>query len=76
MKWFIDGDRKTMFFQSYVKGKRKKFHMAEMIIEQGMLLKSNEEIGEATIQYLRIILLRSTMWKTIRCWNIFLHALP
>ncbi|KAH0695148.1 hypothetical protein KY290_021498 [Solanum tuberosum] len=51
MKWFTDGDRNTKFFHSYVKGRRKKLHIAEMTTEQGLTLMSNDEIGGASVAY-------------------------
>jgi len=38
MKWFSDGDRYTKFFHSYVKGKRKKLHIDEIVTDQGITL--------------------------------------
>ncbi|XP_015167468.1 uncharacterized protein [Solanum tuberosum] len=38
MKWFKDGDMNTKFFHNYVKGMRKKLHIAEIQTEQGDML--------------------------------------
>ncbi|XP_049413166.1 uncharacterized protein LOC125876094 [Solanum stenotomum] len=51
MKWCMDGDRNTNFFHSFVKGRRKKLHIAEMITEQGVTLSTNDEIREAAVQF-------------------------
>ncbi|KAH0696200.1 hypothetical protein KY289_013682 [Solanum tuberosum] len=53
MKWFKEGDMNTKFFHSYVKGRRKKLHINEIITEQGVGLKSNSEIGNAAVEYFR-----------------------
>ncbi|KAG5616263.1 hypothetical protein H5410_016087 [Solanum commersonii] len=42
MKWFKEGDANTKFFHSYVTGRKKKLHIAEI---------SNEQIGKATVDF-------------------------
>ncbi|XP_015158226.1 uncharacterized protein [Solanum tuberosum] len=51
MKWFVDGDRNTKFFHSYVKGRRKKLHLAEICNEHGVMVKTNQQIGQAAISF-------------------------
>ncbi|KAH0672621.1 hypothetical protein KY284_023708 [Solanum tuberosum] len=50
MKWFIDGDRNTKFFHSYVKGRRRRLQLNEILDEQGVLLKDKKDIGEAAVK--------------------------
>lgn len=33
IKWFKEGDANTKFFDSYVMGRRKKLHIAEIVTE-------------------------------------------
>ncbi|WMV41297.1 hypothetical protein MTR67_034682 [Solanum verrucosum] len=51
MKWFSDGDRNTKFFHSYVRGRRKKLCIAEIETEQGVILQSNNQIGQAAVEF-------------------------
>lgn len=51
MKWFVDGDRNTKFFHSYVKGRREKMHLEEISNEQGDVVQSNHLIGEAVVSF-------------------------
>ncbi|KAG5630564.1 hypothetical protein H5410_002281 [Solanum commersonii] len=50
MKWFNDGDRNTNFFQSYVKGRRRRLHINEMENEQGVLIKDPTSLAIERIQ--------------------------
>lgn len=50
MKWFIDGDRNTKFFHSYVKGRRRRLQLNEILDEQSVLLKDKKDIGEAAVK--------------------------
>lgn len=51
MKWLKDGDRNTRFFYSYVKGRRRKLHIDEIHNSQGQVLYSDEEKGNAAVQF-------------------------
>ncbi|WMV21122.1 hypothetical protein MTR67_014507 [Solanum verrucosum] len=51
MKWFSDGDRNTKIFHSYVKGKRKKLHIDEIVTDQEITLQTNEQIGLAAVGF-------------------------
>lgn len=51
MKWFVEGDMNTKFFHSYVKGRRKKLHLSEISNEQGEMVHSNQQIGEAAVAF-------------------------
>jgi len=50
MRWFTDGDRNTRFFHSYVKGRRMKPHIEKITTEQGVILESNQQIGEEAVE--------------------------
>ncbi|KAH0693550.1 hypothetical protein KY285_020647 [Solanum tuberosum] len=50
MKWFKDGDMNTKFFHNYVKGMRKKLHIAEIQTEQGDMLANKAYEHETLIQ--------------------------
>uniref|UniRef100_M1AL69 RNA-directed DNA polymerase (Reverse transcriptase); Ribonuclease H n=1 Tax=Solanum tuberosum TaxID=4113 RepID=M1AL69_SOLTU len=51
MKWFTEGDMNTKFFHSYVKGRRKRLHIAKIVTEQGITLTSNDQIGQAALEF-------------------------
>ncbi|WMV24639.1 hypothetical protein MTR67_018024 [Solanum verrucosum] len=51
MKWFTEGDMNTKFFHSYVKGRRKRLHIAEIVTEHGITLTSNDQIGQAALEF-------------------------
>lgn len=51
VRWLKDGDRNTMFFHSYVKGRRKKLHISEILDEQGRLMNTEAQIGDAAVRY-------------------------
>lgn len=53
MKWFRDGDRNTKFFHSFVKGRRKKLHIGEIYTNAGEVVKTNEQIGAAAVDFFR-----------------------
>ncbi|KAK6803878.1 hypothetical protein RDI58_001662 [Solanum bulbocastanum] len=46
MRWFTDGDRNTKFFHSYVKGRKRKLQLNEIIDGQVVLYKESKDIGE------------------------------
>ncbi|KAH0679808.1 hypothetical protein KY284_020893 [Solanum tuberosum] len=51
MRWFKDGDRNTKFYHTYVKGRRKKLHIGEIQSNHGDVFKTNDQIGEATVDF-------------------------
>ncbi|KAH0744967.1 hypothetical protein KY290_032960 [Solanum tuberosum] len=51
MRWFQDGDKNTRFFHNYVKGRRKKLHLAEIQMEQGDVVNSSDGIGAEAVSY-------------------------
>ncbi|KAH0655111.1 hypothetical protein KY290_030912 [Solanum tuberosum] len=51
MKWFKDGDRNTKFFHAFVKGRRQKLHIGEILTSQGEVVQSNDQIGAATVEF-------------------------
>lgn len=51
MKWFTPGDRNTKFFHVYVQGERRKLHIHEILLDGGVALNTDKEIGEAAVQY-------------------------
>lgn len=50
MMWFAQRDKNIKIFHSFVQGRRRKLHLAEITIEQGEVLSSNNSIGEAAIR--------------------------
>lgn len=46
MRRFVDDDRNTRFFHSYVKERRKEFHLSEITTDQGVILSANKQIVE------------------------------
>jgi len=51
MKWFSEGDMITKFFHSYVKGRRKKLHLSAIETDQGDIVNTNEQIGDAAVKF-------------------------
>ncbi|WMV24107.1 hypothetical protein MTR67_017492 [Solanum verrucosum] len=51
MKWFKDGDRNTKFFHAFVKGRRQKLHIGEILTSQGEMVQSNDQIGAAAVEF-------------------------
>ncbi|XP_015077714.1 uncharacterized protein LOC107021542 [Solanum pennellii] len=51
MRWFKDGDRNTIFYHTYVKGRRKELHIGEIKFNHEDVLKTNDRIGEATVDF-------------------------
>lgn len=47
MRWFNDGDRNTKFFHAYVKGRRRRLQLNDILNDQGDVLKDTKSIGEA-----------------------------
>ncbi|KAG5631132.1 hypothetical protein H5410_002849 [Solanum commersonii] len=51
MRWFVNGDRNTKFFHSYVKGRKKKLHISEIQTPKGDTVNSNENIGAEVVKF-------------------------
>ncbi|WMV51940.1 hypothetical protein MTR67_045325 [Solanum verrucosum] len=49
MKWFVEGDKNSKFFHSYVQGKRRKLHITEIHNVHGNILTDDTRIGEEAI---------------------------
>lgn len=50
MRWFNDGDRNTKFSHSYVKGRRRRLQLNEIVDDQGVLLKNTTNIEETVVK--------------------------
>lgn len=50
-KWLQDGDKNTKFFHSYVKGRRRKLHIGEIISSQGETLSEENTIGDEAVRF-------------------------
>lgn len=50
MSWFMEGDRNTKFFHSYVKGRRKRLCIQNIEDKQGRMLESEMDIGEEAVR--------------------------
>lgn len=53
MKWFAEGDRNTKFFHPYVKGRRKKLHLAQITNSQGVTVHTNHEIRKEVVTFFK-----------------------
>lgn len=53
MRWFAKGDKYTRFFYVYVKGRRKKLHIAEITNKQGLILQTNQQMGEKAVEFFK-----------------------
>lgn len=51
MRWFKDGHKNTRFFHNYVKGRRKKLHVAEIQIGQGEVVYNSDDVGAEAISF-------------------------
>ncbi|XP_049394714.1 uncharacterized protein LOC125859004 [Solanum stenotomum] len=49
MKWFVEGNRNSKFFHSYVQGKRRKLHITKIQDVHGNILTDDTRIGEEAI---------------------------
>ncbi|XP_049399723.1 uncharacterized protein LOC125863750 [Solanum stenotomum] len=53
MKWFKEGDRNTKFFHAYVKGKRRKLQVVDILTNQGDKISTTQNIGEEAVNAFR-----------------------
>lgn len=51
MSWFTMGDKNTMFFHSYVQGKRKKLFLKEIYDEQEVTVNTTSKIGMRAVDF-------------------------
>lgn len=51
MRWFKDGDRNTRFFHNYVKERRKKLYISDIIIAQGAFVTTSNNIRAEAVLF-------------------------
>ncbi|KAK4719395.1 hypothetical protein R3W88_017733 [Solanum pinnatisectum] len=51
MRWFKDGVKNTKFFHNYVKGRRKKLFISEIITVQGEYINTSENIDNEAVAF-------------------------
>ncbi|KAG5570617.1 hypothetical protein H5410_060383 [Solanum commersonii] len=51
MMWFAQGDKNSKFFHSFVQGRRRRLHLAEIETDDGELLTTKESIGDAAVKF-------------------------
>lgn len=49
MRWFTDGDRNTIFFYAFVKERRRKMQIKEILTMQGDMINSSQNIREEAV---------------------------
>lgn len=50
MKWFIEGEKNTKFFHTYVKGRRRKLSLQKIENDQGKVLEDQQKIREEAVR--------------------------
>lgn len=53
IKWFSDRDKNTKFFNTYVKGKRKKMQISKIQTKQGDIITTTQNIKEEAVNIFR-----------------------
>ncbi|KAG5576187.1 hypothetical protein H5410_056321 [Solanum commersonii] len=51
IQWFSEGDRKTRFFHSLVKGMRKRLSLSRIIKEDGQWAKGNKQVAAEVVSF-------------------------